>query len=331
VSGLGEVERIAIIGTGSMGEEYLRALRAMGVPGERLLLVGRNRDRTDTVAGRYGARASVADGDYGDVVHGRAVIVAVTQDALVRVTRAVLGGGCSRVLMEKPGALFSSELVDLSRVVAEAGVDAFVAYNRRFFSSVAAVRGMIESDGGVRACFFEFTEVERLVLHERETKRLPGLVLDRWGLANSTHVIDLAFHLAGRPKSLVARRIGRLPWHATGAEFAGCGETKRDALFSYVATWGSAGRWRVEVTTPMRRIVLCPLETVEVQDKGSFEVRSIPVASEPEGIKPGLAGVLREFLVPEQHGGEAGYLPDLSEAASTLAVAEEICGYGSSA
>jgi hypothetical protein len=121
-------------------------------------------------------------------------------------------------------------------------------------------------------------------------------VLARWGLVNSSHVVDLGFHLAGRPREWAQRRRGRLPWHPSGAVFAGAGETEHGALFAYVGTWSGAGRWGVEISTAARKLVLRPLEELRVQEKGSFDVEPVELDAEPAGLKPGLRGQLGAFL-----------------------------------
>ena len=50
---------------------------------------------------------------------------------------------------------------------------------------------MIAEDGGVTSFHFEFTEWSHQIQH---LQKAPG-VMDHWVLGNSSHVLDLAFHL----------------------------------------------------------------------------------------------------------------------------------------
>lgn len=289
-----------------MAEEHLRALLATGVAHERVVVAARRHDAASALAAKYGVESAPFD-----TAAAPKAVVAVSEDALVPVTTTLLARGVDRVLVEKPGSLRSSELSSLAGHV-------FVAYNRRFYPSVVCARELVEGDGGPLAVSFDFTEIEERVLASGH----PAATLERWGIANSLHVIDLAFHLAGDPETLDVERDGALPWHPAGARFAGSGRTSRAALFAYLATWDGAGRWGIELTTRERRLVLRPLEELQEQRRGAFVLDRVDVPPEPEGVKPGLAGQLAAFLA-----NDTRYLCDLREAVARLELAETIFGY----
>jgi predicted dehydrogenase len=304
---------VVVAGAGPMAGEHVRALLAHGVSREHIIVAARRVHQAEHLAAVYGVRA----GALGQVSASTA-IVAVTEDALVPVARALLARGATRMLIEKPGALSSDELREL---VSHDGI--FVAYNRRFYTSVVRARQLVEQDGGAIAATFDFTEIERLVLADAKRRNLPEAVLQRWGLANSLHVIDLAFFLAGDPVELTTERSGSLPWHAAGARFSGSGTTDRDGVFSYLASWDGAGRWNVEVTTRARRLFLQPLEQLREQLRGSFESLPLVVTAATDGVKPGLAGQLAAFL-----DGDTRSLCGVAAAVGRLELAERMLGYG---
>ena len=126
-----------------------------------------------------------------------------------------------------------------------ANAKVFIAYNRRFYRAVSEAKRLIEGDGGVTSFNFEFTEwsheIERL-------SKAPG-VKEKWFLGNSTHVVDLAFFLGGKPSEISCYTQGGTDWHPTASLFSGAGVSEHGALFSYNANWESAGRWGVEVLT----------------------------------------------------------------------------------
>jgi predicted dehydrogenase len=303
---------VAVVGAGAMAADHVAALVAGGVAPQSVVVAARRVEQAERLAAEHGVRAVRLED-----VEAETAIVAVAEDALVDVTEGVLARGVQRVLVEKPGALAS---VDLARLAPNDGV--FVAYNRRFYPSVRRAYELIEEDGGPIAATFDFTEIERLVLADAERRRLPQHTLTHWGIANSLHVIDLAFFLAGAPATLDAERSGSLPWHPSAARFAGSGATNAGALFSYVATWDGAGRWGVEVTTRERRLVLRPLEELQEQRRGSFALEQVAVPAEPTGVKPGVAGQLAAFL-----GGDTRFLCGVCEAVARLELAERIFGY----
>ena len=80
----------------------------------------------------------------------------------------------------------------------------------------------------------------------------------KWFICNSTHVVDLAFHLGGQPISLNCSSSGadELPWHPANCRFSGYGETKNGAMLSYFSDWNSAGRWKVELLSRNLKIIL---------------------------------------------------------------------------
>lgn len=64
---------------------------------------------------------------------------------------------------------------------------------------------------------------------------------------------------------------GHLSWHPK-TKFTGAGLTEKNVLFSYHSNWESAGIWGLELNTYKRKIILRPLEEVQIQWKGSIQV-----------------------------------------------------------
>jgi predicted dehydrogenase len=312
---------LAIYGTGDMAVSYLDALRHLGTPADTIVVVGRDMAKASILAARHGARAA---GLGSEAEHAATIaIVAVTPDALSGIARRALQAGTRKLLIEKPGALSSSELAGLGEALVAARAIGYMAYNRRFYPSAERCRALIREDGGALACFFEMTEIEGRVLPLRDKHNWSGANLARWGIVNSTHVLDLATWLVGSPTRLSTHRAGQLAWHPSGATFFGTGESNSGAALVYLATWGTAGRWRIEVTTRKRRLLLSPLEKLDQQLKDSFEVTPVDVPAEAAGIKPGLTGLLREFLSND----EPNVLPSVMESVRLIGTAERIFGY----
>ena len=168
-----------------------------------------------------------------------------------------------------------------------------IAYNRRFYSSVSKAKEIIIEDGGVSSFLFEFTEWSHII----ESLQKADGVKEKWLLSNSTHVIDLVFYLCGFPLRLHTLRDREDSWHPSGTVFSGCGQTINGALFSYHADWDAPGRWSVEVLTRKRRIVLCPLEKLEVITKGSVKKESVKLDDQLDHLyKPGLFLQVNAFI-----------------------------------
>lgn len=266
--------RLWLVGAGAMAQAYGKALRHLGVP--------------FTVIGRGEGSARAFEAAVGVPVLRRApaerpdaAIVAVGVSELASVTASL---PAARLLVEKPGG---TTLSDLSRR------DACVAFNRRFYASTLKARELIAQDGGVLSFHFEFNELGAKVGASKHPPRVKRM----WLAANSSHVVDLAFHLGGEPAVITGYKARRLPWHPSGSVFAGAGRTKKGALFSYDANWEAPGRWGVELATAKRRLVLRPLETLQVQEHGSFELKPVALDDELDrAFKPGLVRQLQAFL-----------------------------------
>ena len=194
------------------------------------------------------------------------VIIATGTQDLMETLLTVLRAGAYRVLVEKPAAISIEELLANEENLMPYSDQAFVAYNRRFYASVIETQKLIMEDGGLQSMHFEFTEWAHKI---EPLEKAPG-VKENWFFANSTHVVDLAFYLAGNPVDWKAySKLGKLTWH-NKTNFAGAGITDKGVLFSYLSNWESAGRWGIELLTEKRRIFLKPLEIISTQLKGTI-------------------------------------------------------------
>lgn len=288
-----QAEVVLLVGAGPMAIEYAKVLRALGRP---FLVIGRG----DGSA----ARAEKAIGV--PVVRGGLEAwlrqaPAVPRRAIVAVTENVLGDACVRlvnsgvrsILVEKPGGANAEDIRWVARKAQQADVPIFVGYNRRFYSSVLRAEAMIREDGGLTSFSFEFTEWSHVIAR---LEKAPG-VKEQWFLHNSTHVIDLAFHLGGRPGEMACFTAGGLSWHPSASVFAGAGVSESGALFSYHANWEAPGRWGLELLTPKRRLILRPMEKLQVQAIGSVAVDPVTLDDALDvTYKPGLYRQTIAFL-----------------------------------
>ena len=184
-----------IVGAGYMGIEYAKVLNALNVPYQ---VIGRSDASVEKFSAATGKKA-VAGGLANFLSTSPDVppfvIVAVTVTELAATTLELLRYGVKNILIEKPAGLNYDEVGRVAEAIKTNGARGVVAYNRRFYASVLAARKMIEADGGVDSFAFEFTEwAHRIAELDR-----PAELLQAWFLANSTHVIDMAFFLGGRP------------------------------------------------------------------------------------------------------------------------------------
>jgi predicted dehydrogenase len=276
-----------------MAKEYAKVLKDLSVD---FLVIGRGKENSDSFKKETGKNPHI--GGIESFINTKpslpdAVIVAVGIENLSSTTTSLLNYGIKKILVEKPGVGYASELDALVKKAEEKKADVFLAYNRRFYSSVLKAKELIKEDGGVTSFHFEFTEwshtIKDLPKHPTEHQN--------WFLGNSTHVIDMAFFLGGNPTEICCFTSGSLPWHTKSSIFTGAGKTTKNALFSYCANWESPGRWSVEMLTKKHRFIFKPLETLQVQEIGSVAINPILLEDElDKKYKPGLYLQTKNFL-----------------------------------
>ena len=221
-------------------------------------------------------------------------IIAANISYMVEIAKSLISAGTKRVLLEKPGALSREALIDLKELADNRGVEVYIGYNRRFYTSVQKVKELIRMDGGLSSVHFEFTEM----IHKIKRAKHGDAALSRWVLSNSSHVIDTVFYLAGKPKEVNAAISGNaVEWHPSGSIFVGTGQTDQKVPFSYHANWGSAGRWSIELNTPENKYILSPMEKVKFQKRGEMEVVELDLEDHLDlNFKPGIYLQTKAFL-----------------------------------
>ena len=281
-----------LVGTGYMGKEYAKVLRAQGVPFAAICRSSRSAEAFEQETGAP-ALSGGLEAAYAALPVPETAIVAISILSLLETTTDLIAHGVRRILLEKPAGLDFDEIHRLRQLAEAAGAEVFVAYNRRFYASVRKARELAAEDGGVTSFFFEFTEWA----HQIEGLDKPAVEKENWFLANSTHVVDLAFFLGGAPRELSSYTGGSLSWYSKASAFAGAGVSATGAVFSYRANWESAGRWSVELQTKRRRLILCPLEGLKEQLRGSLAVTEIALDDALDrDFKPGLYLQTEAFL-----------------------------------
>jgi predicted dehydrogenase len=281
-----------VIGAGRMAKAYGAVLTAMGFSYEAVCRSPASAEKFTAETGapaRAGGLAAALEAAGAP----RRAIVAVAVDQLAPSARALIAAGCRSLLLEKPGGVDADEIAALAALARESGADVRVAYNRRFYESVRAAERILAAEGGPVSMSFEFTEMADVVASLPYAPR----VKENWLIANSTHVIDTAFFLAGDAEHFMPFTAGTIAWHSRAARFAGAGRTKSGALFSYGADWAAPGRWGIEVNTTKTRLILRPMEKLQIQKHGSFSIEPVePLDDLDQRFKPGLYAQTRAFL-----------------------------------
>lgn len=287
-------KNIFLIGTGPMAVDYAKVLEAQK---QQCTVIGRGTASAQKFEEITGIKPITGGIDDYLLHHtfpeNSYVIIATGVETIMSTLLTVLNNNAKIVLVEKPAAISINQLLSNKDLLKPYGNSVFVGYNRRFYSSVIEAQKLINEDGGLQSLFFEFTEWAHKI---EPLQKAPG-IKENWFFANSTHVVDLAFYLAGNPLQWnTFSKSGELKWHKK-TNFAGAGITKSGVIFSYLSNWESAGRWSVELLTKNRRIYLKPLESILIQNKGSIALSEHNFDdSLDKFFKPGLYKQVEAFL-----------------------------------
>jgi predicted dehydrogenase len=206
-----------------------------------------------------------------------------------------LFAGVKSILLEKPGGLSINGLKEIEDLARENDAQVFIAYNRRFYSSVQKLKEELFIDGGIQSVHFEFTEWLNTIdplLHDSE-------VLNKWIIANSSHVIDTVFSLIGVPKELTSfvGGINKISWHSSGSIFVGSGLSENNIPFTYHSNWDGPGRWGIEIITHHRRFYLKPMEILQQQLKNTIQTSELEFDNQIDhDFKAGLYKQTLAFL-----------------------------------
>ena len=283
-----------LVGTGKMGKAYAKVLKSLNV---NFNVVGRGKSSRESFA------ASTHVLPFNGNLHTyleqnespNVAIVAVDIERLVEVCIQLIKAGCKKILLEKPGSLERLKLIHLSRHSDLHDSSIYLAYNRRFYSSVLEFEKLIMKDGKINSGHFDFTErSSRIKTLDKSEK-----VKSRWLIANSTHVIDLFFFIAGLPQreSFVCRQSSPLDWHPSGSIFNGSGISLQDIPFSYLSDWRGPGGWSMCFTTDHHKYTFKPLEELYRQKHNSNELEKVETKHHHDiEFKPGLYLQTKTFL-----------------------------------
>jgi predicted dehydrogenase len=276
-----------------MALDYYKVLSALNV---KITVVGRSQSGVTRFNEQTGHGAQAGGLDEFILKNGvsqfDAIIVSVGLEELYNTTSTLLRNGAKKILVEKPGGLEFLQIETLAKEAESASAKVFIAYNRRFYASVLELKKRIAEDGGIRSFHFDFTEWAHVI--EKLNKKHG--IKENWFLANSTHVVDLAFFIGGAPQEFSAYTKGELSWHPVST-FVGAGISDKGALFTYNSNWEAPGRWTAEFLTEQKRYILKPLEELHEQKKGSVLIEKIEIDdSLDKSYKAGLYKQAEAFL-----------------------------------
>jgi predicted dehydrogenase len=291
------MSQILIVGAGAIAKEYVKITLELGY---QPIVVGRGKEKIDALNEEYPNVEAISGGlDQWLTNHEppNYAIVATPIEYLGAATKLLVEHGVKQLLIEKPLSFYQEEVEAIERKANDNGSNVYIAFNRRNYQSVIKAQELIQEDGGVQSFHFDFTEA----IFRIKPENINNEVKQYWGLANSSHVIDTAFYLGGKPVNMECNQSGNaIDWHPAGSIFTGFGETEVQVPFTYHANWSCPGKWNIEVMTPKRKLLFSPMEKLHQQPYGTFQVELVDLDySVDENFKPGFFNQVKEFISNE--------------------------------
>lgn len=306
---------IAVIGAGYMAEEHIKAFA--GLDGVTLLgITSRTLPRAVALQGKYGIAATY---ESVEALHAGTKADLV----VVAVPELSTAGVCHQVfrfpwvsLIEKPVGYNYEQAAELALAAKHERHTAYVALNRRHYSSTRGVLAEVAS-----------VDEKRLVnVYDQENPLAaleagrPPLVVENWMYANSIHIIDyLSLFCRGEMKQV--QHV--IPWQAKQPQFVLTKfEYSSGDVGVYQAVWNAPGPWAVTVSTQSKRWEMRPLEQATRQLYKSRTNTPLEIDARDTLYKPGLHLQAEEALRAVR--GEPHFLPTLDDALQSMALVRMI-------
>ncbi len=308
--------KVAFIGAGYMAVEHLKAFADIDNV-ELSGIASRTYSRAEKLAQDYSIKC-VVNSISGLFEKTRAdlVIIAVPELSVKDVCLEAFEFPW-KCLIEKPAGY---NVIDANEIIESATSNnrqAFLALNRRHYSSTREVLKQLE----------RYQERRLVHVYDQENPKVakesgqPAEVVDNWMYANSIHLIDY-FSMLCRGELLSIENVTEYIPHEPCFVISKLSFSSGD-LGVYEAVWEGPGPWGVTVTTQPRRWELRPLEQASFQDYKSREIESIPVHNWDAKFKPGLRQQAEE-AIKAVSGDISHCLPTLSEGLNTMNIVRSI-------
>jgi predicted dehydrogenase len=311
---------IAIIGAGYMAQQHARAFASL--PSVEIAGVcGRTRSRAEDLAAMYGAKVYDTVDSLYEATKADVVVIAVNELSMPDVCFAAFRYPWL-CLLEKPVGVdlpASESILDRARA---AGVRAYVALNRRSYSSTRQALQKLSGDDGPRLISLLDQEDMQAA---REFGR-PEAVVRNWMYANSIHIVDY-FNVFGRGE--IVSVVPTVPWtpEMPGNVVAVVTFSSGDTGV-YEAVWDGPGPWSATITNRQVRAEMRPLEKLRIQRRGERSLTEIVTDPVDTEFKPGLRYQAEQMLAALE--GKPASLATLEDAMRSMTLCAHIYGLSQS-
>jgi len=308
--------KIAIIGAGRIAHEHIKTILSI----KDFEIVGihsRSYNKAKEIADLYSIKHVYASiEDLFNHCQPNAVIVCVSVTETKRVIDVTSNYPWIQ-LIEKPAGLNLIDANEISKIIVNKNAKAFVAFNRRFYSSTQiALKELINCDSN-RIVVVQDNEDPTNI---NEDSR-PDELIKYWMYANSIHLIDyFRIFCRGDIQSVTPT----IEWNPRNPFYLQCNlNFKSGDIGVYQAFWGAPGPWGVSITNKYKRIELRPLERLFVHNYGGTNLEK-QVDSDDSDFKAGFKKQLLELLKAIK--GEFHQLVTIEDSLKTMKLINLIYG-----
>jgi predicted dehydrogenase len=315
--------RLGLVGAGGIAEFHVPALRAAGF--EVAAVCARpGSTRARDFANRHGIAQVLPDTSSMLAARDRwdALVIAIPiEDTLAVLLEAVATG--APVLVEKPVAYRASDLAPLLG----RPLPVQVAYNRRFYRTVAAARDEVRNGPPVMA-----------TLTLPESVGMEGADGMLHFFSNSVHGLDMIRFVFGDVTVTAVKRLSDERGRPCG--LAALLQSPRGDVVQFIGNWGAPANFALTIDRPGRRLELRPLEaaavftdmqvvepTIEVPIRTYRPVQSdrVDLDAVDARLKPGFFAQAEAFARLCQ-GEDPAPAARLEDAHAALVLAEALAG-----
>jgi predicted dehydrogenase len=300
---------VAIVGAGNMAREHIRAFS--DVPGVTIAAIhSRTRSRAESLAKKFNI-PSVFDSipDLYEKTNADLVVVAVFETAMNQVSKKCFEFPWTAFL-EKPPGYNLEDAEDIAAYAKKMNRRVIVGLNRRFLSSTRSAFDDLQVNSGPRYIHVQDQQSLKIAAEIGH----PDIVVKNWMYANSIHLIDY-LRLFGRGNITKVTPVFR--WNAgrSGIVVAGIEFSSGD-MGVYEGIWEGPGPWAVDITTPVKRWEIKPLEKAVYQNWGDRTIYPVEIHPRDSQFKPGFR-LQAEHAVAAALGRESES-PTLGQAMETM-------------
>jgi predicted dehydrogenase len=311
--------KVAFIGAGYMTVEHIKAFKDI----DSVSLVGihsRTKERANNLAKDFGI-LGVYDSieDLYNFTKADLVVISVpelsTKDVVLKAFNFPW-----KCLIEKPVGYNLEEAEFITDYANKKGIVAYVALNRRHYSSTRTLLKKLDINNSNRIIFIQDQED----LNEAIKFGQPELVIKNWMFANSIHLIDM-FCILGRGKVTKVENI--IKWDPNKPYFVMSKiDFESGDIGIYHAVWNAPGPWSVSVSTLSEKFELKPIEFCNILKLGSRKAQEIEIENIDIKYKPGLRHQAELFVKSLNYPTD---LPTLQGALRSMDIIDKIYNFKS--